>query len=107
MSQFSEAVQSVFAEEGVLAQASAHFKPRDGQTHMATAIAETLEDGGELVVEAGTGVGKTYAYLVPVLLSGKRALISTATKALQDQLFSRDIPKLVQVLKLPIRVALL
>jgi ATP-dependent DNA helicase DinG len=107
LSQFSEAVQSVFAEEGVLAQASAHFKPRDGQTHMATAIAETLEDGGELVVEAGTGVGKTYAYLVPVLLSGKRALISTATKALQDQLFSRDIPKLVQVLKLPIRVALL
>ena len=90
-----------------MAHASAHFKPREGQTHMATAIAETLEAGGELVVEAGTGVGKTYAYLVPVLLSGKRALISTATKALQDQLFSRDIPKLVQVLKLPIRVALL
>jgi len=74
---------------------------------MAAAIAQTLEAGGELVVEAGTGVGKTYAYLVPVLLSGKRALVSTATKALQDQLFSRDIPKLVQVLKLPIRVALL
>ena len=74
---------------------------------MAAAIAQTLEAGGELVVEAGTGVGKTYAYLVPVLLSCKRALVSTATKALQDQLFSRDIPKLVQVLKLPIRVALL
>jgi len=59
------------------------------------------------VVEAGTGVGKTYAYLVPVLLSGQRALVSTATKALQDQLFSRDIPRLAQVLNLPVRVALL
>jgi ATP-dependent DNA helicase DinG len=59
------------------------------------------------VVEAGTGVGKTYAYLVPVLLSGQRALVSTATKALQDQLFSRDIPKLIDAFKLPIRVALL
>jgi ATP-dependent DNA helicase DinG len=59
------------------------------------------------VVEAGTGVGKTYAYLVPVLLSGQRALVSTATKALQDQLFSRDIPRLIEVLGLPVRVALL
>jgi ATP-dependent DNA helicase DinG len=74
---------------------------------MAKAVAETISQGGELVVEAGTGVGKTYAYLVPVLLSGHRALVSTATKALQDQLFSRDIPKLVEILKLPIRVALL
>jgi ATP-dependent DNA helicase DinG len=74
---------------------------------MAMAVAETLQSGGELVVEAGTGVGKTYAYLVPVLLSGQRALVSTATKALQDQLFSRDIPKLIDAFKLPIRVALL
>ncbi|PUE26122.1 helicase [Limnohabitans sp. MMS-10A-160] len=74
---------------------------------MALAVSQTVEDGGQLVVEAGTGVGKTYAYLVPVLLSGQRALISTATKALQDQLFSRDIPRLVDVLGLPIRVALL
>ncbi|MFY9182731.1 MAG: ATP-dependent DNA helicase [Limnohabitans sp.] len=74
---------------------------------MAMAVTQTLEQGGQLVVEAGTGVGKTYAYLVPVLLSGQRALVSTATKALQDQLFSRDIPRLVEVLGLPIRVALL
>lgn len=74
---------------------------------MSKAVAETIAQGGELVVEAGTGVGKTYAYLVPVLLSGQRALVSTATKALQDQLFSRDIPKLIEILKLPIRVALL
>ncbi|NBX89012.1 MAG: DEAD/DEAH box helicase, partial [Betaproteobacteria bacterium] len=74
---------------------------------MALAIAAVIEQGGELVVEAGTGVGKTYAYLIPVLLSGQRALISTATKALQDQLFSRDIPRLVTALGLPVKVALL
>ncbi|MBM3387324.1 MAG: DEAD/DEAH box helicase, partial [Betaproteobacteria bacterium] len=74
---------------------------------MAQAVSETLEAGGSLVVEAGTGVGKTFAYLVPVLLSGQRALVSTATKALQDQLFSRDLPRLAQALNLPLRVALL
>ncbi len=107
MSTLLRSVESIFTADGVLAQATPHFKPRSGQTEMALAVANTISSGGELVVEAGTGVGKTYAYLVPVLLSGHRALVSTATKALQDQLFSRDIPKLVEVLKLPIRVALL
>jgi ATP-dependent DNA helicase DinG len=92
---------------GVLAQSVPGFQPRQGQTDMALAVSRTVQEGGQLVVEAGTGTGKTYAYLVPVLLSGQRALVSTATKALQDQLFSRDIPRLVQVLGLPIRVALL
>jgi ATP-dependent DNA helicase DinG len=100
-------VASAFTPDGVLALANAQFKPRTGQTDMAMAVAETIASGGELVVEAGTGVGKTYAYLVPVLLSGQRALVSTATKALQDQLFSRDIPKLIDAFNLPIRVALL
>lgn len=100
-------MSATFNEHGVLAEASPQFKPRAGQTEMAKAVAETIAQGGELVVEAGTGVGKTYAYLVPVLLSGQRALVSTATKALQDQLFSRDIPKLIEILKLPVRVALL
>ena len=107
MSVLLQSVETVFTSDGVLAQATPHFKPRSGQTEMALAVAETISNGGELVVEAGTGVGKTFAYLVPVLLSGQRALVSTATKALQDQLFSRDIPNLVEVLKLPIRVALL
>jgi ATP-dependent DNA helicase DinG len=107
LSELLQSVETVFTSDGVLAQATPHFKPRNGQTEMALAVAETISNGGELVVEAGTGVGKTFAYLVPVLLSGQRALVSTATKALQDQLFSRDIPKLVEVLKLPIRVALL
>ena len=65
---------------------------------MAAAIASTLETGGVLVVEAGTGIGKTFSYLVPVLLSGQRTLLSTATKTLQDQLFSRDLPLLVKAL---------
>ncbi|MBX9817067.1 MAG: ATP-dependent DNA helicase [Burkholderiaceae bacterium] len=74
---------------------------------MAQAIAQTLEQGGVMVVEAGTGIGKTFAYLLPTLLSGGRTLISTATKALQDQLFGRDIPQLLAALGLPSRVALL
>lgn len=74
---------------------------------MATAVARAIESGGSLAVEAGTGVGKTFAYLIPVLLSGRRALISTATQALQDQLVSRDIPAVAQALGLPVRVALL
>jgi ATP-dependent DNA helicase DinG len=100
-------VAETLSSHGVLAQTVPGFQPRQGQTDMAMAVSRTVQDGGQLVVEAGTGTGKTYAYLVPVLLSGQRALMSTATKALQDQLFSRDIPRLVEVLGLPIRVALL
>ncbi|WP_427915571.1 ATP-dependent DNA helicase [Ramlibacter sp. MMS24-I3-19] len=74
---------------------------------MALAVAASIEQGGALVVEAGTGVGKTFAYLVPALLSGERVLLSTATKTLQDQLFGRDLPRLVEVLGLPVRTALL
>ncbi len=74
---------------------------------MALAVAHTLVHGGSLVVEAGTGVGKTFAYLVPALLSGERVLVSTATKTLQDQLFARDIPELLQALGLPLRLAML
>ena len=103
----AEMVREVFAPGGVLARADAHFTPRDGQTEMAMAVARTLEEGGALVVEAGTGVGKTYAYLVPALLSGERVLLSTATKALQDQLFARDLPLLAGILGVPVRAALL
>ena len=74
---------------------------------MARAIAQTIDEGGVLVVEAGTGVGKTFAYLVPALLSGARVLLSTATKTLQDQLFGRDLPELIKALGLPVRIALL
>ena len=72
---------------------------------MAMAVAQAIEDGAVLVAQAGTGVGKTYAYLVPALYSGQRVLVSTATKALQDQLFARDLPRLVHGLGLPLRMA--
>jgi len=100
-------VQEAFAPLGVLARATDHFSPRQGQTDMALAVADVVSHGGSLVVEAGTGVGKTFAYLVPALLSGERVLLSTATKALQDQLFARDLPRLVESLNLPVRLALL
>ena len=103
----SPRAQAVFAADGPLAQAVPEYRPREGQLQMTGAVAQTLEDGGMLVVEAGTGVGKTYAYLVPALLSGQRVLISTATKALQDQLFGRDIPRLRELLGVQLRVALL
>lgn len=104
---FQQAVERVFEADGPLARAVDAFKPRSGQTRMALAVASVMEKGGSLVVEAGTGIGKTFAYLVPALLSGERVLLSTATKALQDQLFGRDIPRLLTVLGLPVRVALL
>ena len=74
---------------------------------MALAVAQTLREGGALVAEAATGVGKTFAYLAPVLLGGERALLSTATKTLQDQLYGRDLPRLIGALGLPVRTALL
>ena len=100
-------VREAFTEGGVLSRAAEQFRERDGQTQMALAVAETIDTGGVLVVEAGTGVGKTFSYLVPALLSGERVLLSTATKALQDQLFGRDLPRLVEALNLPVRTALL
>lgn len=100
-------VRQVFSEQGVLSRAAEQFVPRQGQTDMALAVAAVIESGGALVVEAGTGVGKTFSYLVPALLSGERVLLSTATKTLQDQLFGRDLPRLVQALGLPTRLALL
>ena len=100
-------VRETFAPGGLLSRMVEEFQPRPGQTEMAGAVARTIEDGGVLVVEAGTGIGKTFAYLVPALLSGTRVLVSTASKTLQDQLFARDLPRLLKVLGLPLRSALL
>ena len=83
-------VKTLFAPGGVLAQTTDHFAARTGQVQMAVAVAQAIENPKALVVEASTGVGKTFSYLVPALLSGERVLVSTATKALQDQLFGRD-----------------
>jgi ATP-dependent DNA helicase DinG len=100
-------VEAAFAPGGVLSRAETHFMPRAGQTEMALAVARAIEGAYPLVVEASTGVGKTFSYLVPALLSGERVLVSTATKALQDQLFGRDLPRLIDALGLPVSIALL
>jgi len=83
------------------------FAPRDAQIKMAEAVEETLAGGRSLVVEAGTGIGKTLAYLVPALRNGERVIISTGTKTLQDQLFFRDLPLVVEALGISVRAALL
>ncbi|ODU57785.1 MAG: helicase [Comamonadaceae bacterium SCN 68-20] len=106
-SALAQAVAQAFAGQGPLAQAGTHFRPRAGQVAMAQAVAQAVQEGGALVAEAGTGVGKTFAYLVPALLSGQRLLVSTATKALQDQLFLRDLPRVQAALGVPARAALL
>ncbi|MEO8279982.1 MAG: ATP-dependent DNA helicase, partial [Ideonella sp.] len=100
-------VTQAFAATGPLAQADPRYVPRQVQLQMAGAVADAIEDRAALVAEAGTGVGKTFAYLVPALLSGARTLISTATKSLQDQLFLRDLPRLRDALKVPVSIALL
>ncbi len=105
--ELAQAVEAAFDAGGPLARLDPGYKPREPQLQMSRAVARALSRRQALVVEAGTGVGKTFAYLVPTLLSGSRALISTATKSLQDQLFLRDLPRLTQALSTPVRLALL
>ena len=97
----------IFSEDGPIAATVPGYRPRQAQLELAQAIEETLQDRSTLVAEAGTGTGKTWAYLVPAFLSGGKVLISTGTRTLQDQLFRRDLPKLREALALPITVALL
>jgi ATP-dependent DNA helicase DinG len=96
-----------FGRGGALQQVLEGFTPRPGQLRMAERIATALERRQLLLVEAGTGTGKTFAYLVPALLSGRRVLISTGTRTLQDQLYNRDLPLLAGALGRPVQVALL
>lgn len=107
MTTLRDAVAQAFAAGGVLADADERYRERSAQQHMADQVALAIDEQRALVAEAGTGVGKTFAYLVPTLLSGKRALVSTATKSLQDQLFLRDLPRLCESLNLPTTLALL
>lgn len=97
----------VLGPHGPLSNAIANFKARPQQQQMAEAIAQALADGQMLVAEAGTGTGKTFAYLVPALLSNKTIVISTGTKTLQDQLFYRDLPRIRDAMAIGVRVALL
>jgi len=100
-------IDRLFGAEGPLAPAVGTFKPRQSQTDMAKAVAQAIASQQVLMAEAGTGTGKTFAYLVPALLWGGKTIISTGTKNLQDQLFSRDIPTVRAALRAPVSVALL
>src|SRR6516165_10147708 len=100
-------LQRIFGPEGPLARELPAYRFRNGQLEMAEAIARAMKEGGQLLAEAGTGTGKTFAYLVPALLSGGKVIISTGTKTLQDQLFGRDIPTVRGALRAPVTVALL
>jgi ATP-dependent DNA helicase DinG len=95
------AVAAAFADDGPLARAVADFEPRDGQREMAAAVADVFGEGGVLLAEAGTGTGKTLAYLVPAILSRHRVLVSTGTKNLQEQIYAKDLPLLREVLGVP------
>ncbi|ALB70354.1 ATP-dependent DNA helicase [Cronobacter muytjensii] len=96
-----------FAADGQLAKAIPGFKPREPQRQMAQAVTAAIEAAKPLVVEAGTGTGKTYAYLAPALRAGKKVIVSTGSKALQDQLYSRDLPTVARALEFKGRLALL
>jgi ATP-dependent DNA helicase DinG len=93
--------------DGPLAEAIDGFAPRAGQQALAEAVERTLVEGGALIGEAGTGVGKTFAYLVPALRRGDKVIISTGTRHLQDQLYHSDLPRVRRALGVPARVALL
>jgi ATP-dependent DNA helicase DinG len=100
-------LDELFSAQGALARVIRDFRARPFQLEMAHAVAETIENRSVLVAEAGTGTGKTFAYLVPALMSGGKVIISTGTKTLQDQLFDRDIPTVRAALNVPVAVALL
>src|SRR5205823_13159656 len=97
----------IFGHQGPLKRALPDFKVRRQQLRMAERVAAAVDSRETLAVEAGTGTGKTFAYLVPALLSGVRVLISTGTRTLQDQLFSKDLPLVAAALGRPAKVALL
>src|SRR5438477_7494596 len=100
-------MQDFFGPGGVLEQRLGDYEYRPSQVRMAEAVRRALEEQNHVIIEAGTGTGKTLAYLLPALLHGRRILVSTGTKTLQDQIFYKDIPLLETVLQRPIRAAYL
>ncbi len=100
-------MDEVLGSDGLLSRHIDGFSFRSQQLAMAEMVADTMDSGGVLITEAGTGTGKTFAYLVPALLSGRKVIISTGTKNLQDQLFHRDLPLVQEALAHPLQVALL
>ncbi|WP_349431315.1 ATP-dependent DNA helicase [Methylomarinum sp. Ch1-1] len=100
--------EQIFASDGALASVISGYRPRSAQLEMAEAIASAIAEEQNLIAEAGTGTGKTFAYLLPAILSGKKVIVSTGTKNLQDQLFNKDLPLIRKALKkTPFKAALL
>jgi len=97
----------VLGEKGVFAEKLTGFKVRDVQLSLADKIMDTIETSGTLIAEAGTGTGKTFAYLVPAILKNKKTIVSTGTKNLQEQLFYRDLPKVLEIMDLKPKIRLL
>ncbi len=102
-----QSFRDLFGDESPLAATVPGFRPRAAQAMMAEAVADALATSEPLVIEAGTGIGKTFAYLIPTLGSGRRTIISTGTRALQDQLFHRDLPTVTRAIGQPLSTALL
>jgi ATP-dependent DNA helicase DinG len=102
-----DSLAEIFGPDGPLARAMPGYGVREQQVAMAGHVAAALEGRDKLIVEAGTGTGKTFAYLVPALVSGRRVILSTGTRALQDQLFHRDLPAICGAIGRPVRIALL
>ena len=101
----ADRVEHALSDAGPVASAFEGFEPRPGQRKLAAEVARVLDSGGTLIAEAGTGTGKTLAYLVPAVLAGRRVLISTGTRTLQDQVFYKDVPALARALGIEIRAA--
>lgn len=102
-----ENAAEVLGLEGSMSRCIEGFQPRSQQQEMASAVEQSIADYQNLICEAGTGTGKTFAYLVPALLSGQKVIVSTGTKNLQDQLFQKDLPLVREALKVPVQIALL
>ena len=100
-------IEEFFKNSGPLSEGVINFHEREDQVEMAKIVNEAIEEKNSLIVEAGTGVGKTFSYLVPALINGGKVVISTATKNLQDQLFFKDIPTIRDALKIPIDINIL
>ena len=100
-------LDQVLANDRPLAASVSHYFLRQQQLELAQSIQAAVDTPSVLVAEAGTGTGKTWAYLVPLFLSGRKALVSTGTRTLQDQLYQRDLPHLRKALAMSFNVALL
>ncbi|MFE0502059.1 ATP-dependent DNA helicase [Lysobacter soli] len=106
-SRLAQASREALSEGGELAKNIPSFSSRPAQLDLAAAVADAMDRRGTLLAEAGTGTGKTFAYLVPALLSGKKTIVSTGTRALQDQLYHRDLPRVRDALGVGLKTALL